>query len=202
MRVHLLAAAAAGLLTVTGCSPVPGVHTSPAPELGLNNRLTFHIRAVPGYLGGPLIGAYHPPAVNSATSHALHDGIVASLTQHGYVEDDGDPGVLIVYYLTVPPVTDVTDWSYGYLWRPPWARGEIAGSVNLTPAEYANGALVIDMIDPSTGALLWQGHGPADLPGDARQLARALKHTVAAIIDRVPGPAVALGMMAAHASSE
>ena len=204
MRVHLIAAAAAGVLMVTGCGPAPKVQTSPAPEVGLTNRLTFHLLSAPGYLGGPLIGANHPSAVNSATSRALREDIAASLTRLGYVEGEGkgDPGVLIMYYLTVPPVTDVTDWAYGYLWRPPWARGQLAGSVNLSPAEYANGAVVIDMIDPSTGALLWQGHGPADVPTGGRRLTRDLKQTVTAIIDRVPGPSVAVGMLAPHPLSE
>ncbi len=202
MRVHLIAVAAAGVLAVTGCGPAAEVHTSPAPDPGLTNRLTFHMLSVPGYLGGPMIGAYHPSAVNSATSRALLEDIAASLARRGYVEGEGDPGVLIMYYLTVPPVTDVTDWEYGYLWRPAWARGQLPGSVNLSPAEYANGAVVIDMIDPATGALLWQGHGLADLPNDERMLTRDLKQTVAAIIARVPGPSVTVGMLAPHPSSE
>jgi hypothetical protein len=201
MRVHLIAAAA-GVLAVTGCNPAPDVHTSVPPDAGLGNRLTFQLRSEPGYLGGPVIGAYHPAAVNSATSQALRADIAASLTRQGYVEGEGNPGVLIVYYLTVPPVSDVTDWGYGYLWRPDWARGEIPGSVNLSPAEYANGAVVIDMIDPSSGALLWQGHAVARRPDDERMLARDLRQTVASIISRVPGPSVAIGMLAPHPSTE
>ena len=201
MRVHLIVAAAT-VLAAAGCAPPPEVHTSAAPAEGLGNRLTFHVLEQPGFLGGPLIGAHHPAAVNSTTGQALRDAIVASLTRHGYVEGDSTPGVLIAYYLTMPPVNDVTDWGYGYLWRPSWARGELAGSADLSPAEYFNGAVVIDMIDPASGALLWQGHGLAELPDNPRRLSRDLGHAVAGIIDRVPGPSVALGMLAARASSQ
>jgi hypothetical protein len=192
MRVQLIAAATAGVLAMTACSPRLDVRTSVTPDPNLTGRLTFHLLSAPGYLGGVTAGANHTPAINQATSDALRRDIVAALTRRGYVEGQGDAGFLVVYYVTMPPNTDFTDWNDGYLWRPAWARGDIPGSANLTPAEYADGAVVIDMIDPSTGALLWQGHGLTDLPQGERRLTRDLKQTVTAILGQVPVPAVAV----------
>jgi hypothetical protein len=192
MRAYSITAATLAVLATTACGPTPEVHTTPTPDPGLLNRLTFYIMPEPGYLGGKLVGANHAPAVNPATGAALRDDIVASLKRHGYVEANADPGVLVEYYLTIPSTADVTDWDSGYLWRPAWARGQLPGSVNLTPAEYADGAVVIDLTDPATGTLLWEGHGLVDLPPGERQLAHELRQTIAAIVDRMPGPSVAL----------
>ena len=192
MRAYSIAAATLAALAATACGPAPEVHTTPAPDPGLLNRLTFYVMPEPGYLGASQVGANRAPVVDPATGVALRDDIVASLERHGFVEADAHPGVLVEYYLTTPPTGDFTDWDYGYLWRPAWARGQLPGSPNLTPAEYADGAVVIDLTDPATGALLWEGHGPVDLPNDERQLTHDLRRTVTAIVDRLPGPSVAL----------
>lgn len=192
MRSTLIAAATAGVLTLTGCGASPAVQTSAQPDPALNARLTFHLVAEPGYLGGITAGANHSPLMNQGTSAALRHDIVAGLTRRGYVEDDQNAGVVVVYYLAMPPSTDFTDWNNGYLWRPSWARGYLPGSVDLSPLEYADGAVVIDMVDSRTGSLLWQGHRETDLPEDERRLARDLRQTVGAILAAAPGPSVAL----------
>jgi hypothetical protein len=92
----------------------------------------------------------------------------------------------------MPASTDFTDWNDGYLWRPAWARGLLPESANLTPLEYADGAVVIDLVDPNTGAVLWQGHRETDLPANERRLTRDLRQTVSAILASAPGPSVAL----------
>jgi Domain of unknown function (DUF4136) len=192
MNAQLIAAVSAGVLAVSACGPQLTVQSTPAPDPTLTGRLTFQVIAAPGYLGGISAGANHSPLINEGTSAALHRDIVASLDRRGYVEARHGAGVLVVYYLAMPPSTDFTDWNHGYLWRPAWARGQVPGSANLSPAEFADGAVVIDMIDPVTGELLWQGHGATDLPDDERRLTRDLRSTVSAILGAIPGPSVAL----------
>lgn len=192
MRPASLAAALAGVLTLTGCGAPPAVETAAQPDPALNARLTFHLVAEPGYLGGITAGANHSPLMNEGTSAAIQHDIVARLTSRGYVRDDADPGVVVYYYLAMPASTDFTDWETGFLWRPSWARGYLPGSANLSPLEYADGAVVIDLVDAKTGALLWQGHRETDMPDDERLLTRDLRQTVSAILSRAPGPSVAL----------
>lgn len=192
MRSPLIAAISAGVLSLAACGAPPAVHTSATPDPALNARLTFRLAAEPGYLGGLGIGANHSPLMNQATSTALRRDIVAGLNRQGYVEDDNDAGVVVVYYLAMPASSDFTDWNDGYLWRPAWARGLLSQSANLSPLEYGDGAVVIDLVDPNTGAVLWQGHRETDLPEDQRRLTRDLGDTVSAILSAVPGPSVAL----------
>ena len=192
MRARLIAAASAGLLALTLSGLQVAAQPTHVPALSLDNRLTFRVIAAPGYLGSLSAGANRSPLMNAGTSAALRRDIVASLERRGYVEARGNPGFLVEYYLALPSATDFTDWDYGYLWRPDWARGEVPGSVNLSPREFADGAVVIDLIDPTTGGLLWQGHAAADLPNDARRLTHDLRSTVRSILASVPGPAVRL----------
>jgi hypothetical protein len=75
-----------------------------------------------------------------------------------------------------------------------WWRGCLpsAGAKDATPAEYAHGAVVIDVVDARTNQLLWRGHDAADPTGDPRVTMRGLDHAVAAILDRFPGRTLAL----------
>ncbi len=192
MRFTLLTTALAGLVALTGCAVRPTVETAAEPDPALNARLTFHLVSAPGYLGGITAGANHSPLMNQGTSAAIRRDIVSGLVGRGYVQDDADAGMMVYYYLAMPASTDITDWESGYLWRPLWARGSLPGSADLSPVEYADGAVVIDIVDSKSGALLWQGHRETALPDDERLLTRDLRQTVRSILARAPGPSVAL----------
>src|SRR5262245_54279517 len=120
MRPASLAVALAGVLTLTGCGAPPAVETAAEPDPALNARLTFHLVAEPGYLGGITAGANHTPLMNQGTSEALRRDIAAGLTRRGYVEENDNAAMMVYYYIAMPPTTDFTDWENGYLWRPLW----------------------------------------------------------------------------------
>jgi hypothetical protein len=189
MRANLGLAAIA--LVALSASSAPPAQADPVPRANLTDHLTFTVLRAPAYLGGILAGANRNPLINSGTDAALRRDIVTGLERRGYVEATGNPGILVLYFVTVPPSRDFTDWDYGYPWRPDWARGRLPGSANLTPREYADGAVVVDLLDPSTGALLWQGHAGTNFPDDERRFTRDLGRTVHTILARVPVPAVA-----------
>jgi Domain of unknown function (DUF4136) len=192
MQFRLMAPAAAGALALSACGPAPQVRTTVAPDAGTSGHLTFQLRAAPDYLGGTPIGANHPIRISSDANRTLGHDIATNLARRGYVQAGAEAGVLIVFRIAQPAHQDVTAWDSGYLWRPDWARGVGAGAVNLSPAEYSGGAVVIDMIDPRTGALLWRGQKVTSTPADERRYLRELRQTVTAILDRVPEPSMAL----------
>jgi hypothetical protein len=193
MRAHLLTGAAAAALALAACSPGLEVHTLALPETGLTGYHTFQIVAAPELLGTPSVGATDPLLDNAMTAQSLRRDIVAGLERRGYVPSPDHPDLLVVYSLDLPPRQDVTDWQYGYIWRPASLRGSGPGSVSLTPAEYADGAVVIDLMDNRTGRLLWRGHGVADAPDDERQYVSSLAQSVRAVLNRLPESALALG---------
>jgi hypothetical protein len=90
-----------------------------------------------------------------------------------------------------------SDESYDSLWRPADWRGWGPGPNDATPAEYANGAVLIDVVDARTGQLLWRGHAAANASSDEHISIKGLDRTVAAILDRFPSGTVALNQPAA-----
>jgi hypothetical protein len=192
MRVPMPSALAAILLALTACAPAPEVQTVAAPDAGLDRLRTFRVVLASNYLGDVLPGETSPAFLNSMTERELGKDIEAQLERHGYAANDASPDVLIEYGTAVKEELDPTDWSYNYLWRPNDWRGWGPGTNDATPAEYAHGAVVIDVVDARTNQLLWRGHEAADPSGDPRVTMRGLDHAVAAILDRFPGRTLAL----------
>ena len=54
--------------------------------------------------------------------------------------------------------------------------------------EYAPGTVVVDVIDPRTGELLWRGKGLAPVSDDEGAYELHLQETVRAILARFPRP--------------
>jgi hypothetical protein len=192
MRVPMASALAAILLGLTACAPAPEVQTVVAPEAGLDGLRTFRVVLASSYLGDVLPGETSPAFLNSTTERELGKEIAAQLERRGYAANDASPDVLVEYGTAVKEELDPTDWSFNYLWRPEDWRGWGPGANDATPAEYAHGAVVIDVVDARTNQLLWRGHEAADPTGDPRVTMRGLDHAVAAILDRFPGRTLAL----------
>ena len=197
MRVPVPGAMAAVVILAAACAPTPEVQTVVAPDAGLSSLQTFRVIEADTYLGNIQPGETHPAFANSTTSRALERRIAAELERRGYTENEVAPDVLVEYGAAAKEDLDPSDDSYDYLWRPADWRGWGPGPNDATPAEYANGAVVIDVVDARTGQLLWRGHAAADASRDEHISIQGLDRTVAAILDRFPSRTVALGQPAA-----
>jgi hypothetical protein len=176
-------------LAIAACAPPPPVQTVVAPEEDLGTFHTFQVVEMPAeYLGGMLPGATSPTWVNRSTSRALAEDITADIERRGYAAADANeaPDVIVEYSTAVREPLDPTDWEYDYSWRPDDWRGWGPGPNDATPAEYAQGAVVIDVLDGHTRHLLWRGHAPAQSTDDERTYRRRMGQTVEAIIDQLP----------------
>jgi hypothetical protein len=162
-----------------------------APDAGLDGLRTFRVVPASNYLGDVLPGETSPAFLNSTTERDLGTEIAARLERRGYAPTDASPDVLVEYGTAVKEELDPTDWSYNYLWRLNDWRGWGPGTNDATPAEYAHGAVVIDVVDARTNQLLWRGHEAADPTGDPHVAMRGLDKAVAAILDRFPGRTLA-----------
>jgi Domain of unknown function (DUF4136) len=192
MRVPITGSVAAMALVLAACAPTPEVQTDVAPDAGLASLRTFSVVEVSDYLGDIQPGETHPAFANSATSRALGRDIAADLERHGYTVSDQSPDVLVEYVTAVKEPHDPTDESYNYLWRAKDWRGWGPGRNDATPAEYAQGAVIIDVVDAKTKQLLWRGHGPADASDDQASSVKRLDQAVDAILDHFPQRSVAL----------
>jgi hypothetical protein len=193
MRVPVPGAVAAIALVFTACAPAPQPQTAVAPDAGLNSLQTFRVVQGSNFLGDVQPGETHPAFVNSTTSRALGTEIAAQLERRGYTANAAAPDVLVEYGAAAKEDVDPTDWNYNYLWRAADWRGWGPGRNDATPAEYTNGAVVIDVVDARSGQLLWRGHAPVDPSGDELASIKRLDRTADAILDRLPGHPLAVG---------
>jgi len=186
MRVPVPGALAVVALALAACSPANQPQTVVAPDAGLTTLRTFRVVESHTFLGDIQPGETEPAFINSSTSRALGRQITAELERRGYVATQASPDVLVEYGAAAKEALDPADWSYDYLWRGPEWRGWGPGPNDATPAEYANGAVVIDMIDARTGQLLWRGHAAVDPSGDEGAATQRLDRTAVAILRQLP----------------
>ncbi len=193
MRAPVPLAVAAMVMAFTACSPAPQPQTVVAPDGGLSGLQTFQVVDASNFLGDVQPGETRPPFVNSTTSRALGATITTQLERRGYTPSEAAPDVLVKYGVAAKEDLDPSDGNYDYLWRTADWRDWGPGQNDATPEEYAEGAVVIDVIDTHTGQLLWRGHAPADPSGDENVAVRRLDRTVTSILGRFPERTVALG---------
>jgi hypothetical protein len=143
------------------------------------------------FLGHLSPAAINPLLNDQATSQAVRRDLVSGVKHHGYTVSDANPDAVIAYYLAMPVRDDVTYWDYDYIWRPSWWRGWGPGSEDASPAEFNNGAIVIEMRDARTDAVLWRGHAVAAVPGDETRYQKNLDTAVKAILAHMPEEQVA-----------
>ena len=185
MTKHSIAMAATAL-TLAACSPGLDVHTLAAPVALQDQPRTVSVMPAAEYVSGRTPDEYSPLLNNAATSRAVRKDLVRGLAGRGYVVSDSRPDALLVYYLALPEQNDFTDADFEYIWRPEWWRGWGPGEADATPAEYAQGAIVIEMIDARTGQVLWREHAVAPVPARERRSEKVLGQSVAAMLDHLP----------------
>lgn len=186
MRVPVSGGLAVAVLAFAACSPANQPQTAVAPDAGLTTLRTFRVVESHTFLGDIQPGETQPAFINSTTSRALGRQITAELERRGYVATRTSPDVLVEYGTAAKEALDQSDWDYDYLWRGPEWRGWGPGVNDATPTEYANGAVIIDMIDARTGQMLWRGHEAVDPSGDEGAAARRLDRTAVAILRQLP----------------
>jgi hypothetical protein len=187
MSTHAVAALTALALSF----PVHGhnvqVHTMVAPDESPSVVRTVRVTPVPAYLGGISPARLNPRLNDAVTTRSVQQDLVTELQRRGFTVSDANPDAILVYYLAVPVRGDVSDWDHNYLWRPSWWRNWGTGVEDASPAEYYNGAIVVELVDPATDKVLWRGHAVAQVPRLEARYQKNLKTAVRAIVAELPG---------------
>lgn len=168
------------------CAPAIQVRTAAAPDARLTNLHTFIVLAAPQRRSGSTDGNDDPMLQNSITYQALHNDLISNFQEHGFVVDSAKPDFAVAAYASARQKLDVNQYDYGYpYWRHGW-WGPI-GVPEIT--QYTEGTVVIDVINPTTKALLWRGQGVASVSDDPQTYAKELAKTVASIVNKFPAVA-------------
>jgi hypothetical protein len=128
---------------------------------------------------------------NSITNRALRASVADAFEKRGYVDVEWMPDFVVAVYASARERLDLSQWQFGYYNWPHWWDAMPPHAV----AQYTEGTVVVDVIDPETLDLLWRGSATAALGDDPQQNTKDLQKAAIAIIEKFPrvksGPLVA-----------
>ncbi len=147
-------------------------------------------------------------------TYALHDNIVSSnatvsslnadrittavrdaLNAKGYVEAAGKSDFLVNINAVVQnkkQVTANTDfyggpYAYGGIYRPyAYWGGPVSATTSFNVDDYKDGSLIIDMVDPATKKLFWEGVGNSEIDGTVNNPEQRITDAVTKILASFP----------------
>jgi hypothetical protein len=192
MRYRVLAIVSLLSLGGGSCARTYDVHTLSAPKVALTEFRTFHMLPTPRRRDGKISsGAYDPMVSNSITNRALRASVADAFATRGYVDVEWMPDFVVAVYASARDKLDLSDWQFGYYNWPHWWDTMPPHAI----AQYKEGTVIVDVIDPETLDLLWRGSATATLGDTPEQNTTALQQAAVAIVEKFPrvksGPAVA-----------
>jgi hypothetical protein len=173
------------VLAVTGCAPAIHVRTAADPDANLASLRTFRVLPTPTPRGAAPTSKMDPMLQNSIMNRELRADLAQAFDARGYSADTTSPDFAVAYYASARDKLNVTYWDYGYpFWRPwRWAWGPAPVA---QVSEYTQGTVIVDVIDPSSGRLLWRGRGVSKVSDNPKTYERELAKAVTAIVDKFP----------------
>ncbi len=180
MKNRFLLAALA--LMTCACGLFVRITVSVAPNATFSAYHRFTVLTPPARQDGRR-AADDPMLINSMTNRALQTSVTDAFIGRGYQLDAASPDFKVAYYASARERLDVTLWNYGYPGR--WG-GWYPGPGYATAVPYAEGTVVIDVVDAKTNELLWRGRGMARSSDDPAQFQKDLRDAVQSIIHRFP----------------
>ena len=183
-RLSALAAVAAVLTLAVACGRSIEVQTMAAPDAGLSALHSFRVLPGPARRDGRVAtGDDDPMITNSIANRTLRERIEKAFTSRGYTIDERNADFGVAFYATAREKLDVTTWDYGYPFHPRWG---LYGPPAQTITQYTEGSVIIDVVKPVTGELLWRGVGKAELVDGAEKNLEQLAKTAEAIVGKFP----------------
>jgi hypothetical protein len=186
MRTTRLAAAVtAAVFATTGCAPAVHVRTAANPEANVASLQTFRVLPTPVRRGAPAsMLDIDPMRPNSSMNRGLRDDLARAFERRGYSADTANPTFAVAYYASAWDRLNVTVWDYGYPYSGGWTF--VHDEPENRATEYTQGTVIVDVIDPKSGQVLWRGRGVSKVSDDPKTYARELEKTVTAIVDKFP----------------
>jgi hypothetical protein len=183
-RISRVAAYATMAVLAAGCGHSIEVQTMAAPDAGFASLHAFRMLPGPARRDGRVpSGEDDPMLSNSIANQSLRERISRAFQARGYTLDERNPDFAVAFYATAREKLDVTTWDYGYPIDPRWGR---YGPPMQTVTQYTEGSVIIDVVKPRTGELLWRGVGKAELEGSADENLQRLVKAAETIVGKFP----------------
>lgn len=184
LRIPRVAACATMVVLATGCGRSIEVQTMAAPDAGLASLHAFRMLPGPARRDGRVAAGEDDPMIsNSIANQSLRERIARAFQDRGYTLDERSPDFGVAFYATAREKLDAMTWDYGYPFDPRWGR---YGPPMQTVTQYTEGSVIIDVVKPGTGELLWRGVGKATLEGGASENLQQLVKAAEVIVGKFP----------------
>jgi hypothetical protein len=111
------------------------------------------------------------PTGNPLIDKRLVAAIETQMATKGFVRDDSNPDVVVVYHIAFDEQKDISSYStgpmyggYGYGWGGGWG----STTTDVRVREILVGTLAIDLIDAKTKQVAWRGLGSKEIDTQAK----------------------------------
>lgn len=134
-------------------------------------------------------GADSTPYDNDLVERRIRRAVEEHLVERGFTKSESAPDFRVASHCKVDERLEIRDWSYAYGMR----GGRYGYGVPVRDTEireYEEGTLILDVIEESTGHLIWRGSATrilADNP-TPEQSEAAIKEAVDALLADFPPP--------------
>jgi hypothetical protein len=147
---------------------------------------------------------------NSIVRRQMRDAIAAELHERGFVESAEHPDFTVAYYINARPKTVYVPqkpnygvdygygpdngfgygfgvggglaptWDYGYTFAP------LSANKTLDAKRYAEGTIIVDVIDPDQHRLVWRGEAIRQIASTADENGLKVRKTISELLDQFP----------------
>ena len=178
MRALILGCLTLSMLVGAGCASFR-VATDFDPEFDFAAVRTWQWARVPGRAI-----ENDPRLTNDLVRERMRVALEEGLRAHGYAQLEDGADVRVAYHLGIEKKIDITTlytpapvFRYGYM-----------GVQDVQVREYERGTLLVDILTPDQGRLVWRGTTQARLhePGTPEQRDKRARRAVDAVLNRFP----------------
>lgn len=153
---QLVILAIAGMFGMSACSPSLQVSTDFNKQIDFATYKSFSFYKFNDKTSG----------ISEANRNRIVNAISAELQKKGFTKDDSNPDILVNATALVKEMkyeTGTNYYSYGGVYRPYfWGPGYL-GPTQYNVSTFHDGSLIIDIIDASSKALVWEGTGNQEI---------------------------------------
>lgn len=134
-------------LSLASCSPRFAVNTDQDSQINLSAYRSFKIIASDNQGENPILNS-------PLNRNRLSNFIIGELTSRGYTLDNSQADLGVRFYTLLQNKQDIRSYNnnnFGFFW---WFNNQPNQTFT---RNYEEGTLIVDILDNSTGQLIWQG---------------------------------------------
>jgi hypothetical protein len=108
----------------------------------------------------------------------MSEDLVGAFTHRGYQTAQADPDFQVAYYAGTGRVVDTRAYATSY-----HADDQ---KIDTRTFEYPAGTIIVDVVNPRSGSVVWRGTGVAEILDNPEDYARTVRGTIDRVVAQFP----------------